>query len=162
MFISNTSTLVLLAKVGCLERFLAVSPIIEIPVQVKSEALFDIDSYYARLIQKLIQEKKINVIPVDSTKVKNIMSQFRLDYGEAAAYAGFNSSKHQAILTDDGELIKLCKLEKAPFICALAVIIRLYEKKQLSKNEARDKLNELQKIGRYSEKIMEYFKDKVK
>ena len=58
MFASNTSTLVLLAKIGCLEDFINISPIIEMPEQVKREALFDQDSYYARLIQKLIDNKK--------------------------------------------------------------------------------------------------------
>src|SRR3989344_5705116 len=113
MLVSNTSTLVLLAKVGCLEKFIEISPIIEIPMQVKKEALFERDSYYA-------------------------------------------------ILTDDGELIKLCKLQEVQFICAMAIIIRLCERKKLSKQETLNKLEELYKIGRYSEKLYEYFKAEVK
>ena len=162
MFISNTSTLVLLAKVGCLEKFLEISPIIEIPIQVKEEVLFEQDSYYARLIQKLIQQGKIKVVLVDPTKVKRVMSQFRLDYGEAAAYVGFNLKKHLAVLTDDGELIKLCKLENIPFICAMAVIIRMYEKQKLSAEETLSKLSELNQVGRYSQKLYEHFKREVK
>ena len=107
MLVSNTSTLVLLAKIGCLEAFIGISPVIEIPNQVKKEALFDKDSYYAKLIEKLIDEKKIKVIQVNKLKLDGILSQFRLDEGEAAAFALFNKKKHKAILTDDGELIKL-------------------------------------------------------
>ena|SRR3989338_8357041 len=162
MLVSNTSTLVLLAKVGCLERFIEISQIIEIPVQIQKEVLFKRESYYARLIEKLIDTKKIKIVPAEKDKVLEIMSQFRLDEGEAAAYAIFNNKKHQALLTDDGELIKLCKLEKVPFICAMAIVIVLFENKKLSREETINKLEELHTIGRYSEKLYEHFKAKVK
>jgi len=162
MLVSNTSTLVLLAKVGCLEDFIRLSPIIEIPERVEKEALFHKESYYARLIKKLIQDKKIKIKPVNKNKIFNIMAQFNLDEGEAATYIMFDNKKHKAILTDDGELIKLCKLEKIPFVCAMAIIIRLYEKKRISKEEAISKLKELNEIGRYSEELYEYFKNEIK
>lgn len=162
MLVSNTSTLVLLAKTECLEAFIEISPTITIPLQVKQEALFDKDSYYARLIQRLIKEKKIKVISANENQITKIISQFKLDEGEAAAYTLFDKKKHKAILTDDGELIKLCKLEKVPFICAMAVVIRLYEKKKLSKEETLEKLKDLHLVGRYSEKLYEHFKSQVK
>ena len=162
MFASNTSTLVLLAKIGCLEDFIEISPIIEIPEQVRREALFDQDSYYSRLIRKLVDNKRIITVPIKASKITNIMSQFRLDEGEAAAYALFDDRKHKAILTDDSELIKLCKLEKIPFVCAMAVVIRLFEKRKLSKEQAIEKLKNLHEIGRYSKEIYEYFKSEVK
>lgn len=162
MFASNTSTLVLLAKVGCLESFMELSPPIEIPSEVKKEALFEKDSYYARLIEKLIQEKKISIAVVKKGIKNKIMSEFRLDEGESAAYALFDDKRHKAILTDDGELIKLCKLEKIQFICAMAVVIRLFEKKKLPKEETINKLEELNRIGRYSKKLYEHFKMEVK
>ena len=107
MLVSNTSTLVLLAKIDCLEAFITISPSIAIPTQVKEEELFEKDSYYAKLIKKFIQLKKIVILPVDKTQINDIMSEFKLDEGEAAAYALFDNRKHKAILTDDGELIKL-------------------------------------------------------
>ena len=162
MLASNTSTLVLLAKIGCLEDFIEISPIIEIPKQVKKEALFNRDSYYARLIQKLIDSRKIKVVPIKTITITGIMSQFRLDEGEAATYALFDNKRHKAILTDDGELIKLCKLEKIPFVCAMAVVIRLFEKKRLSKEMALSKLENLHEIGRYSKGLYEHFKSEVK
>ena len=162
MLVSNTSTLVLLAKIGCLESFIETSPPILIPVQVRQEALFDKDSYYAKLIQKLIKEKKIRVAAVNNALLTKILSNFKLDEGEAATYALFDAKKHAAVLTDDGELIKLCKLEKVPFICAMAVVIRLYERKKLSKEETMKKLKELHIIGRYSEKLYGHFKSEVK
>lgn len=162
MLVSNTSTLVLLAKVKCLEAFIEISPSINIPAQVEKEALFEKDSYYSRLIQKLIKENKIRIVQVNKNQITKITSQFKLDKGEAATYALFNTKKHQAILTDDGELIKLCKLEKVPFICAMAIIIRLFERRKLSKEETIKKLEELNKVGRYSIELYEHFKSEVK
>ena len=162
MLVSNTSTLVLLAKISCLEEFIAISPLIEIPSQVKEEALFEKESYDAKLIHKLIQAQKIKVIQVEAPEVKNIMASFRLDEGEAAAFVLFDIKKHKAILTDDGELIKLCKLQNAPFVCAMAVVIRLHEKNILAKEKTLEKLKELNNIGRYSKELYEHFKKEVK
>ena len=162
MLVSNTSTIVLLAKIGCLEAFIDISPTIIIPIQVKEEALFEKYSYYAKLIEKLIQNKRIVIAQADRNQINKIMLEFNLDQGEAAAYALFNKIKHKAVLTDDGELIKLCKLEKIPFICAMAVVIRLFEMKKLPKKDALDKLKDLHTIGRYSEKLYEHFKSEVK
>ena len=162
MLVSNTSTLVLLAKIGCLEAFIDISPTIIIPVQVKQEALFEKESYYARQIQKLIDAQKIKLANVNENQINEIISQFRLDAGEAATFVLFDKNRHDAIITDDGELIKLCKLEKVPFICAMAVVIRLFEIKKLSKETTINKLEDLNIIGRYSEKIYEHFKSEVK
>ena len=161
MLVSNTSTLVLLAKVGCLETFMEIAPTIIIPEEVKREALFEKESYYARLIEKLIHEKKIKVIAANKKEITKVISSFRLDEGEAAAYALFDQKKHKAILTDDGELIKLCKLEKIPFMCALAIAIRLYEKKKITKEKTLKILKELHTIGRYKERLYEHFKTQV-
>jgi len=162
MLISNTSTLVLLAKATCLEIFLKSAPTVAVPVQVKEEALFEKEAYYARLISKMIDDRKILVKEAKGESIKEVMSSFRLDAGEAATYALFDNSKHQAILTDDGELIKLCRLEKITFICAMAVVVNLFESQKLSKLEALEKLKKLREEGRYSEKIYEHFKSEVK
>ena len=161
MLVSNTSTLVLLAKIGCLETFMGIAPKIEIPTQVKKEALFKEGSYDARLIDKLIKEKRIGVLRAESKKLMPVLAEFRLDLGEAAAYAIFDPKKHDALLTDDGELIKLCRLRGIPFINALSVVIRLYERKKLTKQNAYEKLEELRKIGRYSESLYQHFKNEV-
>src|SRR3970040_671482 len=95
MLISNTSTLVLLAKVDALLPFFEIAPQISIPQEVHIETIAKPDSL-------------------------------------------------------DCKLIQLCKLEQIPFLCALSVIIRLYEKKMLTRQEALDKLQLLQKIGRYA------------
>lgn len=161
MLVSNTSTLVLLAKVGLLEAFIDVSPSIEIPEQVRKEAIFESESYYAKVIKKIISEGKIRVTLAQEEKFKAIAKEFRIGAGEAAAFAIFNPKKHDAILTDDWELIKLCRLEKVPFICALGIIVRLKEKKVISKEKAIEAMHDLKNIGRYSQEIYEHFRHEV-
>ena len=63
--------------------------------------------------------------------------------------------------TDDKELIKLCKIENAPFICAMGAVVRLYSKNKVTKEKAQDVLKRLYGYGRYSEDIYDFFKAKV-
>ncbi len=159
MMVSNTSTLVLLAKVGLMETFLEAAGTIAIPSQMKVEYAFDPTSYQAKLLERAIDEGEIVVKETEADM--EVLRQFRLHKGEAAAYALYNAGKYDAIITDDGELIKLCKLERIPFICAMAVVLRLYEKKLLTKQEALGKLEQLHVVGRYAKEIYEYYKKEV-
>lgn len=161
MFVSNTSTLILLAKTSLLQRFIDNSPKIIIPEEVRKEYLAS-ESFDTKLIEKEVERKKIIVRKSEEKKIKDVLSQFSLDQGEAAAYSLFNRKKHYAILTDDKELIKLCRIERIPFICAMAIVIRMHEKKLLSKKEAEEKIRKLFDIGRYSQKIFEYYINEVK
>lgn len=162
MLVSNTSTLVLLAKIGLLERFFDTVAPITIPSQVRIEYSFDEASYYAKLLEKAVLEKKIIVKEVRESELKIILHNFRLDSGEAAVYVLYKKGGYTAILTDDGELIKLCKLENIPFLCSLAIVVRLYEKRLITKEEAMEKLEKLNTVGRYSKEIYEYFKKEVR
>ena len=160
MIISNTSTLILLAKVQALSIFLDYINKLMIPKIVYKE-LVSKDSFENLLIKKEIEKKKIIMLDINKKNYSTALKEFKLDEGEAAAYALFIKTKGKAILTDDKELIKLCKIEGIPFICAMAIIIKLFNKKKLKRNEAFEKLVLLYGYGRYSEDIYNFFKDKV-
>lgn len=162
MLVSNTSTLVLLAKIGLVETFLELSGEIAIPAQVEAEYSFHKDSYYGRLLAKAVSEKRIIVKQVDERKLTNILQNFMLDKGEAAVYLMYKTGGYKAVMTDDGELIKLCKLEGIPFLCSLAIVIRLHEKGAINKTTAIEKLEKLGSIGRYSKEILDHYKKVVK
>ena len=156
MFVSNTSTLILLAKISSLQKFIDVSPEISIPEEVEEEATC-CDTFDAKLIAKAIETKKIRVKKASDKKKDEALTEFRLDRGEAAAYALFEKGVHTALLTDDAELIKLCRIERIPFLCAMAIVVRLYEKSILNKEEALAKMEKLVAIGRYSKNIYERY-----
>ena len=161
MLISNTSTLILLAKINALNTLLDHIKKIAIPQIVYKEVINKEDSFEALLIKKEINKKRIMLFDVNKKNYSTILKQFKLDEGEAAAYALFKKIKGKAILTDDKELIKLCKIENVPFTCAMAVVVRLFEKKILTKEEAIGKLEKLYGYGRYSSDVYNFFKSKV-
>jgi len=161
MNISNTSTIILLAKVNALNLLLDDLKNITIP-SVVYEEIKNKDSFEILSINNEIKKRRIEIRVVDKKCYENVLKQFKLDEGEAAAYALYKTQKGKILLTDDGELIKLCKIENIPFIVAMAVVIRLFKKRKIDKKEAIDKLEKLYGYGRYSEEIYKYFKLEVK
>ena len=161
MHVSNTSTLILLGKIDILTLLLDEIKKIAIPKIVYKE-IKNKDSFEILLIEKEIKKNRIILVDVDKKDYEFALKQFKLDEGEAAAYALYKKIRGKAILTDDGELIKLCRIGDIPFITALAVIVMLYKKNKLSKKDALDNMDKLQSYGRYSNEIYNYFKSEVK
>lgn len=161
MLISNASTIILLAKVTSLSAFLEDAKEIIIP-KIVEEELIGKNTEDALLIKKAIERKNIKIVNVREAAYGKILGQFRLHKGEAAAYSLFKQKRGKALLTDDGELIKLCKFEGTPFITAMTVIVRLFKKKKLTQHEALEKLNNLYHHGWYSAEVYQYFKEQIK
>ena len=162
MIVSNASTLILLAKVDSLSILLDNIKKISIPKIVYGEISDKKDSFEFLTIKKEIVKNRIILIDVGKKSYSSILAQFKLDEGEAAAYALFKKIRGKAILTDDGELIKLCKIESIPFINAMAVVVKLFKKNKLTKEDTTEKLEKLYGYGRYSRDIYDFFKSEVK
>lgn len=162
MIISNASTLILLAKVTALIVLLDNIKKIIIPKIVYEEITNKKDSFEVLVIKKEVEKKRIVLVDVDRKSYSSKLEQFKLDEGEAAAYALLKKIKGNAILTDDRELIKLCKIENVPFITAMAVVVKLFKKMKLTKEDALEKLEKLHGYGRYSNEIYGFFKSEVK
>ncbi|MFC1668160.1 hypothetical protein ACFL1T_02100 [Chlamydiota bacterium] len=65
------------------------------------------------------------------------------------------------ILTDDGKAVKWLLSNKRNFISTPLVPVILVEKNIISKKRAKGKIFELQKIGYFSQKVIEYALDKL-
>ena len=161
MNISNSSTIILLAKVNGLSLLLDDIKKIIIPSVVYDE-IKNKDSFEVMLVKKEVEKGRIKAINIDKKSYEDVIKQFKLDEGEAAAYALFKEKDGKALLTDDGELIKLCKIEGIPFIVAMAVVVKLFKKGKIKRDESLEKLSKLYGYGRYSEEIYKYFKSEVK
>ncbi len=159
--VSNASTLILLAKIDLLRLWLDQGIIIVIPREVEEETVVGQEGYDARLIAKCIEEKRIVVERAPSEKIHQALREFHMDLGEAAAYALFNLRKHSALMTDDGELIKLCRLQGIEFMGALAIVLALFSKKVIAKEEALNKMEQLRHFGRYSKEVYNYYTTQV-
>ena len=161
MIVSNTSTLILLAKANSLHMLLDEIKKISIPKIVYKEIVDKKESFEVLSIKNEIEKKRIILVDLDKRSYSLLLAQFKLDEGEAAAYALLKKIKGKAILTDDRELIKLCKIENVPFITAMAAIARLFQKKILTKTDALEKLEKLYGYGRYSKVFYDFFKSEV-
>ncbi len=161
MLISNASTLILLAKADSLNIFLDYVKKIGIPRVVYGEIVYKENSFEVLSIKKELEKARITIFNVDKRNYADILRQFKLDEGEAATYALYKKISGKAILTDDRELIKLCRIENIPFICAMAVIVRLSENNMIKKQDAMEKLDKIYSYGRYSKEIYSFFKAKL-
>ncbi|MDD9953592.1 MAG: hypothetical protein OXR66_04600 [Candidatus Woesearchaeota archaeon] len=159
MIVSNASTLILLAKVTVLRTFLE-NKRVSIPRIVEEEILVKKELFDAKLIQKAIGDGLIKVKRTDTSTVGEILLDFRMDVGEAATYVLWKK-EGGVILADDRELIKLCKIEGIEFLNALAVVVRLFEQKKLTKEAAIEKLKKLKFYGRYAQHVYEYYASQV-
>lgn len=161
MFVSNASTLIILAKSDALSLLLDYAKKIEIPAIVYQEIAIK-GSYDALLIKNEVKKKRIVLVDVDMRQHTSMLAQFRLDEGEAAAYASYKQKKADGILTDDSELIKLCKIEGIPFTTAMAAIVKLFNNKRLTAGGALEKLDEVYKNGWYTKELYNFFREQVK
>lgn len=159
MLVSNASTMILLAKVSIIRRVLSEFGEVAIPEEVEKE-ITEGDTFDSKLLRKEIEDNRIIVKSIKSS-TSNITKEFRIHKGEAEAYILYNECNAKAIMTDDGELIKLCKIFEIPFINALAIVTRMFEKGVITQAEACEYLQKLNDYGRYSKEIYKYFKQEV-
>lgn len=161
MLISNSSTIILTAKITLLPKFLGTVKNIAI-TNVVYEEIIKKDSFENIIIKKEIEKSRIKIESIEEKFYFATLKQFKIDEGEASTFALYINKKYEAILTDDRELIKLCKIEGIKFISAISIIVMLLRKKVIDKKEALEKIEKLQGYGRYSNDIYNYFKDMIK
>ena len=160
MFASNSSTTILIAKATLLSKFLDIGKV-AITSVVYNE-ITQKESFENLAIKREIERGRIKVESINAKGYLSILKHFKIDEGEASAFALCTSRKYRAVLTDDKELIKLCKIEGVPFLSAMAIVIMLFKKKVVSKRVALEKMEKLQGYGRYSIDVYNYFKSVVK
>lgn len=161
MLVSNSSTIILIAKITLLPKFLDTIKNVAI-TDIIYEEITKKDSFENLIIKKEIENGRIKVNPIKERFYLDILKQFKLDEGEASTFALYDNKKYEGILTDDRELIKLCKINSIPFISAMAMVVMLFTKKIINKDEALEKIEKLQGYGRYSNDVYNYFKNMVK
>jgi len=76
-------------------------------------------------------------------------------YREAEALTLALQEKAALVATDDRNAIRACKILKIDFTTAIAVLMRAYEKRLITKDEAIIKLLKLESIARYNRNIIE-------
>ena len=155
MFIFDSSTIILLAKIEILDMFLRdykgeaiISNRVE--KEVGTKKTFD-----ALLIKKKIGEGKIKVNDVQNSKAGKIMEDFNINRGEAESIELALKNKGSTLATDDKNAINACKLLNISFTTSIGILIRAKEKNLMTMEEAKAKLDKLSRYGRFKKQIIE-------
>ena len=150
----DSSALILLAKIGLLDVFMDDFPgNILISKAVEQECTMK-HSTDAQLIQNRVKEGRIKVRQVRDRKLCfKIGQDFNINLGEAEAIIMGRQFK-AIVATDDWNAIQACKVLRLPYTSALAILIRMREKKIIDKELAISKLGTLVDYGRYDEQII--------
>lgn len=160
MIVFDASTLILLAKIGLL-RDLTDHAEIGIPPGIREECIRG-ETADAKLIEQLVTEEKIHDLEVaeaGTRKAESLKDDFSI--GEEAYPLELAKEEGYLLATDDKAAIKACKVFGVEFTTAIDFLIRAYERGELSKELAKEKLSQLENYGRYSNSIIEYAHGKL-
>jgi uncharacterized protein len=157
MIVFDASTLILIAKADLLDLFLArVNVPVAIPGEVEKECCSSKKALDAILIQKALDESRIEVLKLRNRRVvAKLQADFSLGKGEAEAIALALDEKAQIVGIDDKNGIDACKVLGIAFTTVVGILVRSQENGLLERPDAIAKLALLAKHGRYKLSIIE-------
>lgn len=157
MFVFDSSTLILTAKIELLDLFLnGIGMEVAIPRAVEEECCGGKKTLDALMIQKAVGESRITVRSVRNKKlVLKLEEDFSMGRGEAEAIALALQEKARLVGIDDKRGINACKLTGVPFTTAIAILLRSRQKGLIDKDDAQARLSSLARHGRYKSSILE-------
>jgi predicted nucleic acid-binding protein len=151
--VADSSALILLAKCGLLENVSELFQII-VPAGVIAEVASEelVKNYPdAALISNLTSKGSIQVQKPSSQQTPLPVS---LHSGETEALFLAMGLTGVVLATDDGKAIKAARFAKIPFIITPKIVVELFKLGTISFKKARDSLEKLARIGRYSPEII--------
>ena len=157
MFIFDSSTLILIAKIELLDLFLSeIGMEVATPRAVEEECCGGKKTLDAFMIQKAVDESRITVRSVKNRKlVAKLAADFNMGRGESEAIALALQEKARLVGVDDKRGMDACKLSGVPFTTAIAILLRSRQKGLIDKDDALARLASLARHGRYRSSILE-------
>ena len=164
MIVIDSSSLILLAKIGVLDKVIMNSKEkLAVTDKVCQESISRNELFDAQIIKSKLEEKLI-----EKVKVKNIMlyrrirKDFNIGEGEAESIALCLETKTD-LITDDRKAINACRALKIRFTTTGKLLVKLYEKGRITKVETDGYIKKLERFGRYSKAaLQEIMKDVTK
>lgn len=146
----DASTAILLAKVALLEdvtratlAWMPRSAFEEVRARRGDDTL---------LMQRLVAEGRLRLAEPHASR-RDVVEQFRLDRGEADTILLAREMGGIAA-TDDGPAIRACKVAGVRFATAIHFLVASMRDGLLTREEALEKLALLERLGRYSARIL--------
>ncbi len=157
MFVFDSSTLILTARIELLHVFLSnLDMEVAIPRAVEEECCARYKTLDALMIQKAVEESRITVKPVRNRKlVVKLGEDFGMARGESEAIALALQEEALLVGIDDKRGINACKLTGIPFTTAVGILIRSREKGLIDRSDALYRLSALARYARYKGSILE-------
>ncbi|MBW2065983.1 MAG: hypothetical protein JRJ03_13780 [Deltaproteobacteria bacterium] len=151
--VADSSTLILLAKCDLAEAVCDMFEVI-VPESVIAEvASEDLTRNYpdAAAIAEFFSK---GAIEVQSPLRSNLLLPITLHKGEKDALELAYERKGALFATDDGKAIKAARFLKVPYIITPKIVVELFGLRKISLKKARDSLEKLAVLGRYSPEII--------
>ena len=151
--VADSSALILLAKCGLIEKLCDSYQII-VPSSVIAEVASEnmIQRFPdAAIIAELISNSKIKE---QNPQTVALQLPVTLDQGETDALFLAKELKNSIFATDDGKAIKAARFFKISFIVAPRIVVEMFRLKKISYQLARQAIEKLAIIGRYSPDII--------
>jgi predicted nucleic acid-binding protein len=151
--IADASSLILLAKCGLLETVVCFFEILIAPAAVEEASAKDLFEKYpdAALIADLISK---GAIAVQDPGEIEIPIPWSIRQGEKEALKLMLRNKGAVLATDDGKAIKSARFLHLPFIVTPKIVTDLFRLKKIPFTKAKESLEKLNIIGRYSPEII--------
>ena len=162
MIAIDSSSLILLAKLSILDKFLQnLKTKLVITDEVGMECVLK-DTFDAKIIKKRIEEKTINRKRISNRNIcKKIMEDLNVGKGEAETIALCLENKLD-IITDDKKAINACRVLKIKFTTIPNILMGMFRKNIITKSQAETYAVKLERIGRYKKEIIEKIKEDIK
>jgi predicted nucleic acid-binding protein len=157
MFVFDSSTLILTAKIELVHLFLNdIDMEVAIPKAVEQECCGVSRTLDALVIRKALDDSKIKVRKVrDGKLIAKLVSDFSMGTGEAEAIALALQEKARIVGIDDKIGINACKLLGLPFTTAIGLLVRSRQKGLIERDDASVRLAALARHGRYRKSILD-------
>lgn len=151
--VADSSSLILLAKCTLLEILADLFSIL-VPQGVMDEAITpELLMKYpdAKIIYQLVSLRKIEIAQVEPISLN---LEIAMHKGELDALILAKKSTGSILATDDGKAIKACRFLNIPFIITPKIVLELFRLDKITYEKAKEALEKLRIIGRYSPDII--------
>ena len=146
MLVKDSMVIIHLAKITLLEKSCEYFKKVIIPQKVYEEIVAGKGKFAeVRIIEEMINSKKIMLKTVKNTNLLKKTSEFNLQEGEAEAVALYWQEKAQYLATDDDNVRKKSNLLNINIIGTLSIIVKLKQERIINKEKFNSGLSALKK-----------------
>ena len=164
MIVKDAMVLIHLAKITLLRKSCEYFSEVIIPTLVYEEILKGEDKGYGEviLIKEAVNSKMIKIIKVTNNDLLERAKEFNIKEGEGEAVALYWQEKADFLATDDDNVRRKEGMLSISIIGTPAIIINLYKSQLITEEKYLACIEELKKIGWFSNQVIDRMKMEVK